>query len=192
MDGGAEAIVRDAAKRLEADLPKLLPEMTSMFVEVIPEFRHDDAVRQLMIASTSSNVVTIIDMLALGISLEDISVPPAAAEYARRFAQLDLCLEGLLRAYRLGTHMFLQWVMTGLQARDLTAQEALPAMSRIARVVNSYIDQVVEGLIDIYEKERNRWDARSGAARAAQVRAVLQTEGIDLAAAEEMLSMSLR
>lgn len=192
MDGGADAIVRDTATRLEASLPKLLPEMTSMFVEVIPEFRHDDAARQLMIASTSSNLAVILDMLALGISLEDISVPPAAAEYARRFAQLGLSLEGLLRAYRLGTHMFLQWVMTGMRDRDLATEEALPAMSRIALVVNSYIDQVSEGLIDIYEKERNRWDARSGAARAAQVRAVLETEGIDLAAAEEMLSMSLR
>jgi hypothetical protein len=73
--------------------------MTAMFINIIPEFRHDQAVQRLMVASTSSNLSAVVDMLMLGISLEDISVPPAAAEYARRFAQHDLSLEALLRAY---------------------------------------------------------------------------------------------
>ena len=73
--------------------------MTAMFINIIPEFRHDQAVQRLMVASTSSNLSAVVDMLMLGISLEDISVPPAAAEYARRFAQHDLSLEALLPAY---------------------------------------------------------------------------------------------
>ena len=85
----------------------------------IPEFRHDQAVQRLMVASTSSNLSAVVDMLMLGISLEDISVPPAAAEYARRFAQHDLSLEALLRAYRLGEHTFLQWVIQDLSQRAL-------------------------------------------------------------------------
>ena len=67
--------------------------MTAMFINIIPEFRHDQAVQRLMVASTSSNLSAVVDMLMLGISLEDISVPPTAAEYARRFAQHDLSLE---------------------------------------------------------------------------------------------------
>jgi hypothetical protein len=192
MDVSVEGIVRGVAKRIEADLPNLTAEMTSMFVETIPEFRHDDVVRQLMIASTSSNLVAIVDMLALGISLGDITVPPAAAEYARRFAQHGLSLEALLRAYRLGEHMFLQWTMTTLGTLDLPTAEALAATSRVGLLTNSYIDRVIESLIDIYENERRRWDARSDAARAAQVSAVLDTEGLDVASAEEMLAMSLR
>jgi hypothetical protein len=50
-------------------------------------------------------------------------VPPAAAMYARRFAQHDLSLEALLRAYRLGEHMFLQWVI-----RDLSGRRCPPTM----------------------------------------------------------------
>jgi len=72
--------------------------MTAMFINIIPEFRHDQAVQRLMVASTSSILSAVVDILMLGISLEDISVPPAAAEYARRFAQHDLSLEALLRA----------------------------------------------------------------------------------------------
>jgi DNA-binding PucR family transcriptional regulator len=88
--------------------------------------------------------------------------------------------------------MFLQWTMATLRSLDLPAAEALAATSRVALLTNSYIDQVIESLIDIYENERRRWDARSDAARAAQVRAVLDTEGLDVASAEEMLAMSLR
>jgi len=163
-----------------------------MFVEVIPEFRHDEAVQRLMVASTASNLSAIVDMLALGIALDDIVVPPAAATYARRFAQHDLSLEALLRAYRLGEHAFLQWVIQDLVQHDLPAAEVLAAISRIASLVNSYIDQVSEGLIDIYESERRRWEERSDAARAAQVRAVLATEGLAVSSAEEMLGLALR
>ncbi|WP_330348717.1 helix-turn-helix domain-containing protein [Streptomyces sp. NBC_00582] len=192
MSAHVDEVVREAAKGIQAELEHLTAEMTAMFVDVIPEFRHDDAVRRLMVASTSSNLAAIVDMLALNISLDDITVPPAAAEYARRFAQHDLSLEALLRAYRLGEHMFVQWAMTTLRDLDLPTDEALAAMSRIALLTNSYIDQVIERLIDIYGNERRRWDARTDAARAAQVRAVLDTEGLDLASAEKMLSTSLR
>ncbi|KUO09305.1 helix-turn-helix domain-containing protein [Streptomyces sp. DSM 15324] len=192
MSTDVDGTVRDVAMHIQADLENLTTEMTSMFVHVIPEFRHDDAVRRLMVASTSSNLAAIVDMLRLSISLDDITVPPAAAEYARRFAQRDLSLEALLRAYRLGEHMFVQWAMTSLRGRELPADDALATTSRIALLVNSYIDQVIEGLVDIYENERSRWDTRSDAARAAQVRAVLDTEGLDLASAEKMLSTSLR
>ncbi|MEV5954744.1 helix-turn-helix domain-containing protein [Streptomyces sp. NPDC051987] len=192
MSTDTDRTVRDVAKYIQADLESLTTEMTSMFVHVIPEFRHDDAVRRLMVASTASNLAAILDMLSLSISFDDITVPPAAAEYARRFAQHDLSLEALLRAYRLGEHMFAQWVMTYLRRLELSTDEALATTSRMTLLVNSYIDQVIEGLIDIYENERRRWDTRSDAARAAQVRAVLDTEGLDLVSAEKMLSTSLR
>jgi hypothetical protein len=62
----------------------------------------------------STNLSAVVDVLVLGISLEDIRVPPAAAENARRFGQHNLSLEALLRAYRLGEHTFLQWVIQDL------------------------------------------------------------------------------
>ena len=187
-----DPLVRAVAGRIKADLDRLAPTMTSMFVEVIPEFRHDDEVRRLMVASTESNLAAILDMLTLAIGLDDITVPPAAAEYARRFAQHDLSLEALLRAYRLGEHMFVQWTMTLLTELNPPTDVALATAARIADLVNGYIDQVIEGLIDIYESERRRWDARTDAARAAQVRAVLDADDLDVASAEQMLGVSLR
>ncbi|MEV6061035.1 helix-turn-helix domain-containing protein [Nocardia asteroides] len=187
-----DSLVRAVAGRIKADLDRRTPTMTSMFVEIIPEFRHDEEVLRLMVASTESNLVAILDMLTLGIGVDDITVPPAAAEYARRFAQHDLSLEGLLRAYRLGENMFVQWTMALLAELNPPTEVALATAARIADIVNGYIDRVIEGLIDIYEDERRRWDARTDAARAAQVRAVLDADDLDLASAEQMLSVSLR
>ncbi|MBF6336701.1 helix-turn-helix domain-containing protein [Nocardia abscessus] len=192
MDADVDTTIRDVVARVKADLDRLTAEMTSMFTEVIPEFRHDDEVRRLMIASTASNLTAILDMLALSISRDDITVPPAAAEYARRFAQHGMSLEALLRAYRLGEHMFTQQTIALLRHSATPADLALDTTSRIALLVNSYIDQVIEGVIDIYESERRRWDARSDNTRAAQIRAVLDTDNLDLAAAEQMLAASLR
>jgi hypothetical protein len=187
-----DEVVSEIARRIDADLPGLTTEMVGHFVEVIPEFTHDETARQLMVASTSSNLVTILDVLTHGITPERIAVPAAAAEYARRFAQRDLSLEALLRAYRLGEHRVLQWSLRYLGELDLTPPEVIATMQRIALVVNGYIDQVVEGLIDIYEAERRSWDSRSDTARAAQVRAVLEADGLDARTAEEMLGVSLR
>ena len=182
----------EVARRIAAQLPDLTPAMTAMFIDNIPEFRHDQAVQRLMVASTSSNLSAVVDMLMLGISLEDISVPPAAAEYARRFAQHDLSLEALLRAYRLGEHTFLQWVIQDLSQRSMPADDALAVTSRVALLVNGYIDRVIEGLTKIYQIERQRWEERSDATRAAQVRAVLAAEGLTTSMAEQMLGLALR
>ncbi|WP_174188513.1 PucR family transcriptional regulator [Nocardia barduliensis] len=192
MSTDVDRTIRDVAGRVKADLDRLTVAMTAMFTEVIPEFRHDDEVRRLMIASTASNLTAILDMLTLSISRADITVPPAAAEYARRFAQHGMSLEALLRAYRLGEHMFMQQTIALLRQHEAASDLALETTSRIALLVNSYIDQVIEGVIDIYESERRRWDARSDNTRAAQIRAVLDTEDLDLAAAEQMLAASLR
>ncbi|MBF6301030.1 helix-turn-helix domain-containing protein [Nocardia amamiensis] len=192
MSVDVDRTIREVAGSVKTDLDRLTADMTSMFTEVIPEFRHDDEVRRLMIASTASNLTAILDMLALSISRDDITVPPAAAEYARRFAQHGMSLEALLRAYRLGEHMFTQQAITLLRRSETPADLALETIGRIALLVNSYIDQVIEGVIDIYESERRRWDARSDNTRVAQIRAVLDTENLDLVAAEQMLAASLR
>ncbi|MFJ3338475.1 PucR family transcriptional regulator [Streptomyces sp. NPDC086766] len=192
MPAEVDAVVAEVAGVIDTGLPGLTTEMTDYFVEVIPEFRHDEAVRRLMIASTSANLVAIVDMLAHSIPLDRITVPPAAAEYARRFAQHDLSLEALLRAYRLGEHRFVQWALDALGRLGHTDTTAvLATVSELSERTNFYIDQVVEGLIDIYETERRRWDSRTGAARAAQLRLVLDNDQITEAAAQELLDVPM-
>lgn len=185
IEEAAAAVGRD----IEARLPALTTVMTDWFVEVIPEFRHDDSVRRLMVASTGANLATIVGLLVHRIPEEQIGVPAAAAEYARRFAQQDLSLEALLRAYRLGEHMFDQWAIEVLRREAPTGCDPLEVLALVSRRANRYIDQVIEGLIGIYDAERRRWTTRSGADLAARVRMVLETEPLSLAAARELLGI---
>lgn len=191
MAADVDAVVAEVARSIEADLAALTSEMTDWFVEVIPEFRHDDAVRRLMVASTSSNLNAMVHMLTHNIPLDRITVPAAAAEYARRFAQHGLSLEALLRAYRLGEHRFVQWALHRIGALDLRTADAIAAIEDFGERINRYIDQVVEGLIDIYESERRRWDSRSGAARGAQLRVVLENENLSTRSAQDLVDVQL-
>jgi DNA-binding PucR family transcriptional regulator len=187
-----DAVVSEVARAIEGNLANLTVQLTDFFVEVIPEFQHDEAVRKLMIASTSSNLIAIVDMLVHKIPIDNITVPPAAAEYARRFAQHELSLEALLRAYRLGEHRFNEWALQVLaDLPDLNTGQALSAVAELTQRTNRYIDQVIEGLIDIYEDERRRWTSRTGAARTAQLRTILENESITEAAAEHLLDTPL-
>lgn len=186
-----DAVVSEVARLIDADLPVLTTEMTDWFIEVIPEFRHDDTVRRLMIASTSSNLVAIVDLLAHNIPIDRITVPPAAAEYARRFAQHDLSLEALLRAYRIGEHRFVQWALQRVGRLDIGTGEVLAGIAELTERVSRYIDQVIQGLIDIYESERRRWDSRTGAARAAQLRVVLENESLSTRSAQDLIELEL-
>ncbi|WP_040799504.1 PucR family transcriptional regulator [Nocardia higoensis] len=192
MSTDVDEATRAVAERLRAEFDQITADVTAVFIDRIPEFHHDDEVRRLMIASTASNLAAIIDMLALSASRDDITVPLAAAEYARRVAQQGMAPEALLRAYRLGEHWLTQRIISELRASELPAEVALETAGRGATVVNTYIDRVIEGIVDIYESERRRWDMRSETMRAAQIRAVLDTENLDLASAEHMLATSLR
>lgn len=186
-----EELVADAARLIEARLESLVPEMTDYFVEVIPEFQHDDAVRRLMVASTTANVEAIIALLVHKIAEDDITVPPAAAEYARRFAQHGLSLEGLLRAYRIGHNRFTRWGLAALAEVTTSAPQLAEAGNHLVLRTDVYIDKVAESLVEIYESERRRWDSRTDAARIAQLRIVLDNESLSTRSAQDLIDVAL-
>ncbi|MGH1504259.1 MAG: PucR family transcriptional regulator [Acidimicrobiales bacterium] len=196
MDDGEDrqCIELEAASVAEAvglDGADLVDTMTTMFERVIPELRHDESLRQLMVASTASNLSAIFDLLTLRLGHEHVVVPPAAAEYARRFAQHDLPVEALVRAYRLGEHHFLQRVLTEVGERGLDTETAVEVVGAIAAGANRYIDTVIGGLLAIYEDERRRWDAREDVSRRAAVREVLDRTDLDEGTAASMLGVAL-
>lgn len=186
-----EDLVAEAARSIEFRLPSLVPEMTGHFIEVIPEFRHDDAVQRLMVASTTANVEAIVALLVHKIPEENITVPPAAAEYARRFAQHGLSLEALLRAYRIGHNRFVRWGVAALAEVATGPADLAAATNHLALRTDVYIDRVAESLVEIYESERRRWDSRTDAARLAQLRIVLENESLTTRSAQELTGIAL-
>jgi PucR C-terminal helix-turn-helix domain/GGDEF-like domain len=191
-DAAVRQVVAQVARELDGQVPALTAELAALFLEEIPAFHGDEAVRELMAASTSANLSTIVDVLRYGLRLDQIEVPAAAAAYARRFAQRDLPIESLLRAYRLGHARVNEWVLRCLGARPLAADVVVRCAQEIASVLARYVDQVSEHLIEIYETERTLWTQRADAARTVALRTVLDDETLDDGTAEAMIGYRMR
>ena len=180
------SMVATAARQFGDQLNELAHELEGIFLEQIPEVRGDEAIQELMVASTAANLLVMFDALQHGIEVHQLEVPAAAAAYAQRFAQRGLPLEALLRAYRLGDHRFIQWFLGALSEQARTPAELRAAADEVVAFTVAYIDRISEALIDIYAEERRLWSQRTDAARAAQVRAVLHDQAMDESTAEIM------
>lgn len=180
-------VVAQVGRELDPRLQPLTAELATLLFDEIPAFRGDDSIRELMTASTAANLSTIFDILLHGLPVDKVDVPAAAAAYARRFAQRDLPVEGLLRAYRLGQQQATQWCLTSLGARDLDTDVLLGSTREIVSVLSTYIDRVSENLVEIYETERKLWTQRTDAARAVALRTVLDDDTLDSGTAEAMI-----
>ena len=183
--------VAGVAGILNAQLAERTAELERIFLAQIPEVHGDEAIEELLAASTASNLSVMFEALRHGIAIDQIDVPPPAAAYARRFAQRGLPLEALLRAYRLGDHRFIQWFLAHLADWADTPQQLERAAAEVVGFTVEYVDRISEALIDIYREERKLWGQRTDAARAAQVRAVLADRSVDEATAEIMTGLAM-
>jgi len=179
-------LVAVVAREIESELGVRTPEMVGNLIEMIPALRtdNDDDIRELLVASVSSNLATGLHILEHNIPVDQVEVPAAAAYYARRLAQRDVPVEALLRAYRLGQSLFLQWWLHVMERHQVRHSILIAASKHTAYVTASYIDRICENLTAIYSEERALWAQRASASRAAQVRTVLLDEELDRATAE--------
>jgi len=175
------------AREMEPALPFLTDELVGHFVDKIPELAiEDEDIRELLVASAHSNLATAVDIFAHGIPVDQVEVPAAAAHYVRRMAQRDVPVESLLRAYRLGGALFLQWWLHAVGQHNPASDVLLAATKHTASVETAYIDQISETLVEIYDDERKLWAQRAAATRAVQVRTVLLDEDLDATTAEAL------
>ncbi|MDT7655437.1 MAG: hypothetical protein QOF38_152 [Pseudonocardiales bacterium] len=175
------------AREMEPALPFLTDELVAHFVQMIPDLRFEDEdIRELLVASAHSNLATAMDIFAHGIPVDQVEVPAAAAHYVRRMAQRDVPVESLLRAYRLGGALFLQWWLNAVGQHHPAPEVLLAATQHTAAVETAYIDRVSQTLVEIYDDERKLWGQRAAATRAVQVRTVLLDEDLDPTTAEAL------
>lgn len=180
------------ARELNTQVDERAHELETIFLARIPEVNGDEAIQELMVASTAANLSVMFDALVHGIEVGSIEVPAAAAAYAQRFAQRGLPVEAVLRAYRLGEHRFIQWFVRELAPLSETTDELQAAVDEVVEFTARYIDRISEALLEIYAEEQRLWSQRTGAARAAQVRAVLDDDTMDENTAELMTGLAMR
>ena len=158
----------------------------------IPELHDDQAVLALFASSIDSNVTTCLQIMRHQIDLADVHAPAAALEEARRRAQRGTALTALLRAYRLGHTVFLDWVFQELARQSQDAALVTAVTIDVSKIVAGYIDQVCEEIVGTYARERERWLRNRSAARAGRIRDLLSGQPVNVSATEATLGYRLR
>lgn len=196
MERRADAELQDIGVRLSVQHEALVARLTDAMAERIPELPHDPALVDLLAGSTGSNLETLAHVLRGRVPIADVHAPPAAVEYARRLAQRGTTPTALLRAYRVGQQLVLEWtnelVAARVGDREIPLATALEAMHEFTDISFRYIDSVSEEVAIAYQEERDRWLANRGAVRRAMVDGLLRGERLDIGAAEAALGHRLR
>ena len=184
--------VSDVSGALTPRTAELSADIYDLIVGEIPQLRGDRRILTLLEASVGENVATLLHVLQHGIELENVRVPTAAEEYARRLAQRGIPIAALLRAYRIGSARFQDWCLEELGRSTDNASIVSAAGLRIADLTATYIDRVSEEVVTAYEAEKENWLRNLSAARAGRVRSLLRGERVDLDSSEAILGYRLR
>ncbi len=188
----AAARVADIAASTSDQLDDVARVLQVELADSISELRGDQLMLDLLYASVESNVRTFFHAAQYGGEITSVDAPRPAVEYARRLAQREISSNALLRAYRLGQRLVLDWVAGQLAAVEPDGRVSFAALQLLQDTAFDYIDRVSEQVVAEYEAERERWLANRSTIRAATLSAVLTGGEVDLAAAERALGYRLR
>jgi hypothetical protein len=195
MDGPGDVVAAElsaVATAVARQLPDLSHEIWEVLTRGIPELRGDDLVEKLLDASVEENAATLLHVLEHGYADDTIRAPAAAVEYARRLAQRGVPTNALTRAYRVGHGRFLARFLEKLSERVTDPVLAAAVTSRLVRISFQYIDKVSEEVVDVYQRERDRWLLTQAEVRAGRVRELLRGTDGDIGAIEAALGYRLR
>jgi len=158
---------------LNSQLSDIVAQMRRGLVERITELGGDPALIDLLGASVEGNVDNILHALQHGIRGERLEPPSAAYEYARRLAQRGVPISALVRAYRLGQQYLLRQAFDVSSRTETPADIRAQAYDRMVTEVFDYIDWISQGVVLVYEEERESWLASRANSRNAKVRELL-------------------
>ena len=184
------ASVAAAVSRQAATVSENVYEVTR---REIPELGDDQTVLTLFASSIDSNVTTCLQIMQHRIDLAGVHAPAAALEEARRRAQRGTPLTAVLRAYRLGHTVFLDWVFRELARQSHDDARTLTAVTMdLSKIVAGYVDQTSEEIVATYARERENWLRNRSAAQAARIRDLLSGQLVNVSATEATLGYRLR
>lgn len=179
------------AGQMAENLDLLTSTLYDVLSDRITDLQGDQPMLDLMRLSIEDNLRTVIHAVRTGITMDAVDAPPAAVEYARRLAQRGISANALLRAYRLGQELALDWIFDQIAENEPDPHVAYRAGQLFMATTFRYIDAVAEQLVGVYEDERERWLANRNTMRAAVLADLLAGAPVDAAAAERALGYRL-
>ena len=145
----------------------------------VPQVREDPALLELFAASVESNVDTVFHALRYEIPIENVEPPTAALEYARRMTQRGVPMNAIVRAYRLGHELILNFARNEINDAKLDPRMSLAVFERMTAVTFRYVDWISQEVVVEYERERERWLEHRNSVRAIRVREVLSATDVN-------------
>ncbi|MCR1785757.1 helix-turn-helix domain-containing protein [Nocardioides carbamazepini] len=191
-EGQATDLVQTVATTLHARITDLASSMRDRLSSRIEELEGEAAIFDLLYASIEGNIENILYALRHDIPVANIEPPSAAYEYARRLAQRGVSVSALVRAYRLGQQHLLEMTFAECDRLDAPLDARAEAYERIVAVTFDYIDWISQGVVTVYESERERWLAERSSARVSQIEELIAGAPVDIDAAEKVLGYRLR
>jgi len=192
VDRLAHDRIAEIGAAMGSQMTDLVGLLHRVMAEASEEIRGDQQILDLLHASIESNLETLEHIARYDIPVEEVSSPGAAEEYARRLAQRGISSTVLIRAYRLGQQLVLQWAFGELARREPDAQIAFTASRLFTDLTFKYVDSISEQVVVAYETERERWLAHRSTVRSAMLTEVLAGDAVDAATAEQALGYRLR
>lgn len=186
------ALLAAAAHELVKPADHIVDQMTELLLEGIPALPGDAEMVASLRSSVHSNVLSGTALLLGELNLADVVIPDGAREYARSLAQRGASVTALTRAYRLGQQMFIDQTIDAL-ARQSARPTLLTAATHLLIELNfGYIDRISEGVIDVYQAEREVWLSHRRTERATVLERLLGDHAPELDTAEETIGYRLR
>ena len=161
-------------------------------VTEIAELRGDAQLLQLLRDSVDGNVATVFSAIRHAIPIENVELPTAALEHARRLAQRGVTVNALVRAYRLGHKAVLDVVLDEIRRSNLEPPLSLDVFSQISEITFGYIDWITQQVVNTYQGERDRWMENRNSLRALRVRELLDGADLDIDAVTTAIRYPLR
>jgi len=188
----AEDLVTEVASHLHPKIADLTSSLRDRLSSRIVELAGDAQIIDLLYASIEGNIENILYSLRHHMGVKNIEPPSAAYEYARRLAQRGVPVSALVRAYRLGQQHLLELVFDECERLERDQAVRADAYQQIVTVTFDYIDWISQGVVTVYETERERWLAERSSARAGRVEDLIAGRVTDVDATEAVIGYRLR
>jgi hypothetical protein len=188
----ADARIAEVGALLGVQVPELSAALLVRLTSAIEPLQGEETLQGLLYASIESNLESMVHLMRYDIPVSESTPPAAAAEYARRLAQRGISSTALIRAYRLGQQLVVDWAFEQFAKVESDPEVALVAGRRFAELTFAYVDTISEGVVGEYENERDRWLGHRSALRAGMIEQLIAGGEVNTATAERAMGYRLR
>lgn len=190
----ATAITTRLAAGFLQDAEHYAAEMVERIRDELPEFAElasEPELWEALHASCLANLHTGLDRMAGDRSIPD-AIPGRARDLARIAVHLDLGLEPVLRAYRVGHRVMWEAWFAAIEAEADGAEDRRRVHEEVSGYLFAYVDRVSGLVTDEFTRERDRFLRSREQRRTQLVRDVLEGADPDPARALDELGYDLR